>query len=682
MKNINNQPNITNGQIAYGTQGESRQQNATQQGESQQQNATQQDEQPQQCVTQQQGGKPPTTVQQQYGPQQQYATQQSNSQQQYTTLKSDATQQQNATQQGESQQQNATQQDEQPQQCVTQQQNCEPQTSMQQYGPQQQYATQQSNSQQQYTTLKSDATQQQYATSTTTSTAGYVPREKQTYDFKIGDIVLMTGFFLLGLLFWECDAYMVGMAHLTIFLFFIVMAVVSFIYMQVRGFRQNGKSLTILAMYILAALPFLLYDWMPVNMFLYLFLMASGLLWIMYTCQTNIWEKLSGFIAIDTFNQAIIVPFANFAAIFASIKWSLKSNRHGKAILASVIGLVCAIPILALVLNLLISADSGFSSLVDSITEYVNVQTIGRIFLELLGGIPVAAYLYGSIYGNTRHRAVDKITTTATDKMLATAHILPRAALILPLALFNLIYVLFFIGMGQYLFSAFYNNLPSAFTYAEYARQGFFELCGVAAINLIIIAGVWSLARRQQREYPKGIRILTAIMSALTMLLVVTAMSKMLLYINTYGLTQLRIYTLWFMILIFIVFFLLLCWHMKPANVAKPIVIVAAIMLLVLGLSNSDGIIARYNVDAYEHGKIEKFDENPYWSMSDAVIPALRDLQEKTDDPVLQKKLNTIIDGKIHEKQADSDEYGSIHNYRFWNIQSARIVDQYETIDG
>jgi hypothetical protein len=238
--------------------------------------------------------------------------------------------------------------------------------------------------------------------------------------------------------------------------------------------------------------------------------------------------------------------------------------------------------------------------------------------------------------------------------------------------------------MGVYLFSAFAGVLPEGFTtYAEYARRGFFELCGVAAINLFVLAFTYSFAKRGAGEYPKALRIFTGLLCVMTELLVVAAVSKMLLYIDAYGLSQLRVYVLWFLVLLFIIFAILIIWHVKPFNAGRPIVVVSVCFLLALFLANTDGLIAKYNVWQYESGKVKTVDMSMLSRMSDAVLPYLARLQENAPDQLIRSDAAWAIE-RINERHT----YGNLDRmlpeprdeFRDWNIQSA-LNKKYLPID-
>ena len=121
-------------------------------------------------------------------------------------------------------------------------------------------------------------------------------------------------------------------------------------------------------------------------------------------------------------------------------------------------------------------------------------------------------------------------------------------------------------------------------TYAEYARRGFFELCTVAGINLAVITVAHFIIKQEagksdgkdqetKQKAPKTLRAEFAVLCLFTMMLIATAVSKMAMYISYYGLTQLRVYTAWFMLLLFIVFIVVGLRQFKNFNGARIIII-------------------------------------------------------------------------------------------------------------
>ncbi|MDR1816003.1 MAG: DUF4173 domain-containing protein [Clostridiales Family XIII bacterium] len=476
------------------------------------------------------------------------------------------------------------------------------------------------------------------------------------YTFEKGDGAFAVFMLVCGFLFWEWlwpksvpgtegqyfDYNMMSgdltvAPGLGVSLLIYTLAAAGLVYMRVRGHRQTARSLPWLCALAAGALPFLLYQGtIGMHILLFFFEAAVFLVWLATTCGTTVGGRLSGLVFFDGLAQLFPVAFGNFTGLFRGLRDGTKEREGSRRTLTGALGILIALPVICGVVALLYAADEGFAALARSIAETLRLENLGRYLIEAAVGVPVACYLYGAFYGNTHGRRTGAITEEGIARSLAKAHRIPAAAVTAPVAVLCGFYVLFFIGMGRYLFSAFAGDLPDAYSYAEYARKGFFELCGVAAINLGVLAFTWWFAKRGQAERPKRLCAFGGILSALTILLVLTAMSKMMLYIGEYGLTRMRVHTFWFMILLLCVFAALFVWHLRAYNAGRPIVCAAVALVLALFLANTDGVVARYNVDGYLSGKCEGVDMTTLFDLSDAKYASLARLAEEAPDPAVR----------------------------------------------
>ncbi|MEG2634277.1 MAG: DUF4173 domain-containing protein, partial [Oscillospiraceae bacterium] len=94
-----------------------------------------------------------------------------------------------------------------------------------------------------------------------------------------------------------------------------------------------------------------------------------------------------------------------------------------------------------------------------------------------------------------------------------------------------------------------------------------------------------------------------------TLIMIAAALSKMVLYISRFGLTRMRLYTSWTMLLMAVVFVLIIVWQFKQAF---PLIRISAavfvVMFGVLCFSQSDYLIAKYNIAMYENGSHTELD--------------------------------------------------------------------------
>jgi len=508
--------------------------------------------------------------------------------------------------------------------------------------------------------------------------APYTKPSRIPYEFRAGDAAYACFTLALGFLVFE---WRIG-SSLGTFLLITAALVGTLIYLNTRGVKQSFRSIVAYAVCFAAALPFLLYDVVPANILLLLFAACACFYWILVSAGNSAEARISGYVLVDWLNQAFVIPFSNFAGLFVSIKTASKDAKRGKSVLAGVFGVCVAIPVIIGVTSLLINSDQGFEKFALDFSDWLGVDRIGTYILQFIGGIPIALYIFGSVCGNIQKRYTKVITKETTDRGLAFAHRIPRVAILAPVAVLCGLYVVYTAVMSAYFFSAFEGKLPSGFTYAGYARSGFFELCGVAAINLFVLIFSYSFAKRTAGEYPKPLRVLSGLLCVMTELLVVIAVSKMLLYIDAYGLSRLRVYVLWFLILLFIVFAILIIWHIRPYikrpaglisfNAGRPIAVISVCFFLALFLANTDGIIAKYNVWQYESGKSQTIDSYMLSNLSDAALPYLASLHENArDESVRDFAGNALARISSDKERGLRSRTGNANDYRDWNIQSA-----------
>lgn len=332
------------------------------------------------------------------------------------------------------------------------------------------------------------------------------------------------------------------------------LAVLSYLFRKKKKIPK--ESWFWLAMMLGSGLPYGFYTAMPVFQVLgtaalaaYWTLAAGGCL--LENDRTSQWA------AADFWNGIWRIPFGNFACYFHVLAGGGEktSQKAGVRKLGAILcGFLLAIPVLLVVLPLLSSADDNFSRLLTGFMDNFSENVLSFV-LRAVFSLPVTAYLFGLAYGCVHRRKTDRIRREAVRRTGDRVRMVPDAAVYTALLTISVCYVLFMVLQGQYLFSAFAGIRPEMYTYSEYARKGFFELCGVAAVNLAVLLAA-NLFTKTDREYNRTLRWLNLLISVLTLLLIGTAASKMVLYISAYGLTIRRIQTMVFMGWLAVVFLL------------------------------------------------------------------------------------------------------------------------------
>lgn len=334
-------------------------------------------------------------------------------------------------------------------------------------------------------------------------------------------------------------------------------------------------------------------------------------------------DRTSNWLFFDLLNAMFIFPFGNFfrlpAVLWAWVKDKFtgrkrKGEKKNHRVLAVLIGVLLSLLCLGLILPLLFKADEGFSKLF--LSAFRNFQnSIANFFLKFkfyssdfiakcFFILPTAFFLYGLAYGCRHGRKQDVLKKAPVEKVMKKAGILPKITVYTVLFTLCAVYLVFIAMQVKYLFSAFGGTLPQGFSYAEYARSGFFELCRVAVINLCIILAAQTFCRKDNKG-AKILRVCNVLLSVLTILLLVTAAAKMGLYMLTYGLTVKRVLVSAFMLWIAFVFVLVIIRQYRPLNTLRLAVFTGAVIFTVLCvLPVSEGVESYNRYMGYDREEI------------------------------------------------------------------------------
>jgi hypothetical protein len=131
------------------------------------------------------------------------------------------------------------------------------------------------------------------------------------------------------------------------------------------------------------------------------------------------------------------------------------------------------------------------------------------------------------------------------------------------------------------------------------------------------------------------------------------------MYIDSYGLTPKRIYAMWLMVLIGLIFPIIAVSQFlrKPRTVALCLS-VAIVMFAGLCVCNVNAMCAKYNTDGFLSGRLETIDVNAMEQWGDSAIPSLVRVVNAVSEEnnlKLKKKIETILQKKI--TQIEKEEF-------------------------
>ncbi len=362
-----------------------------------------------------------------------------------------------------------------------------------------------------------------------------------------------------------------------------------------------------------------------IHFLVYLYSLAVWCYFVSGSCGNLLEGGFSDLLAADFLRALFALPFASFGKLFSALFFGRK--KGGKTVLKILLGLALAIVPTAVVLALL-SYDQGFVDLSQKLFRLEWGVFFSNIFAVLFG-IPVGMYFYGLFYSAEKGKCAEVLTAEQcrrTSSAIKRIPVLTAFAATLPVLF---VYGVFFASQWTYYTSAFTGVLPDAITFAEYARSGFFQLCAVSVINLMLIAVMLLFVHRSGEKPSLTVRILSVVFSVATLVLIATAFSKLYLYIRQFGLTPKRVYAGWFMGVLVAVFLLVIVKQLYLRFKLLPIATLTCVALFaVLALSGCDTRIAEYNVDRYLDGTLETVDVNAMYDLEDAAVPSMVRLGE------------------------------------------------------
>ncbi len=257
----------------------------------------------------------------------------------------------------------------------------------------------------------------------------------------------------------------------------------------------------------------------------------------------------------------------------------IRDKKTDKRVWYFVIGLVIGIPLLLLVLLLLASADAVFRQMTDKLLRNIHLSGILNILFRI-------TVLFFGAYALTAYLCKRKIREDVPDTR--------RGEPVLAITVTGLLTLLYLLFSGIQIAGLFLGQLrlPEGYTYAMYAREGFFQLLTVSLLNLVIVLFCMNFFR--ESKVLKGI---LTVMSLCTFVMIASSAMRMIVYIRYYYLTYLRILVLWGLALLALLFvgvvlqilkedFPLFRYHMA----------VVAVLYLALSFAHPDYIIAKVNL--------------------------------------------------------------------------------------
>ena len=374
----------------------------------------------------------------------------------------------------------------------------------------------------------------------------------------------------------------------------------------------------------------------------------------------------SYFYLLEVWRSEVAVPTKNAFLPLRSLKTLAKApDGERKKISSKTLGIIggalLSIPVIAVVVPLLIDGDAAFGSLATTAVDKIG-EFFEKIFshmdlpvIEAFLALFVAPYIYNVMFC-FRHGVTDE-KRKEKNESYKNLRIIPSNVFAGFLSVISLVYVVYLLSQLAYFFSAFTGKLPdgSTITVASYARRGFFEMVAVAVINLAVIGVTVLFSKRNESRISRMIKGFDLFLCGFTLVIVMTSISKILLYIAEYGLTHKRLYV-FVADLILVVAFAMVIVRLFKKNFPymKVILAFSCSMITLMSLVGTDSLIANYNVEMYLKGNLQSVDVN---MLEDMGLPALKPLHKLSQN---EKEGDKILNHRAKEAVANVFYYNAV----------------------
>jgi hypothetical protein len=307
--------------------------------------------------------------------------------------------------------------------------------------------------------------------------------------------------------------------------------------------------------------------------------------------------------------SAALAPAYLFGALAALLP--VPGDARKQRVVALARGLGIAVPVFVVLGLLLASADPVFASVFRVPVDASSVIT--HAFLVAVGLLLAAALMVEASSESLPEMAVDARPLGATESGVVLA------MLVVLYGAFAGAQIVAARGGAEKVLTT------AGLTYADYARQGFFQLLAVAVITLVVLLGLRSLTRPAEGGARWVLVGLGEAATALTLGIVAVAVNRLGLYEQAYGLTMLRLtctVVAWWLGAVFVLVGLAYAGVGRSQRwIGGAIAVSLLVALLGMNVADPESVVVRRNVD---HALATGMFDAPYLvELSDDAVPTL-----------------------------------------------------------
>jgi hypothetical protein len=326
-----------------------------------------------------------------------------------------------------------------------------------------------------------------------------------------------------------------------------------------------------------------------------------------------------------------------FSAISGSVK--VNSQKAGKIFLAIII----LVPLVLVFIGLFANADlifrQGLKDFFDFDVDGHAVWSVFRtiVLFFLFSGL-FYAYLHKKRLSEEEKNDEAKFVEREGDNLIAEIIV----------GVLNALFLVFIVIQLMFLFGGHEIVTKYNITYADYVHNGFYQMVWIAVLVFVISYIMYRVDKKKKINFLKSA---TALLIVQTLVICASALKRILLYTDAYGLTQMRFLVGNFIVYVALILatltlVILLRKHYRTFINAG--FLISLLYLMLMSAINMQGFVAKINIDRYLSGQDDKIDTNYLSKMS-------------TDAYEQFSRLANDKDKVVRE------------NYQLWGMNQARV---------
>lgn len=284
--------------------------------------------------------------------------------------------------------------------------------------------------------------------------------------------------------------------------------------------------------------------------------------------------------------------FRNLAAVIRDIFTFRKQTANIVVMIG--LGLIIAVPILLVFTGLFRSADPIFDTWMSTHFDFsFDFKFISETVWRIIRAIALTGF-FGALFYialSDDHTLVERVVRAKRYNSIVAAVIL---------LFVNILFALFAFIQVKYLFLSSSAVIESGRTFADVARQGFFQLTWVLIFAGILLATIYR--SYSYHDHPRLLKALELLFVLFIVVVALSALKRMNLYQQEFGFTVMRLYVEWFIYAVLgllAIVFVSIFRNWQFRRFIHTSLIFALVVFSCVSLVNVDRAIARENIDRH-----------------------------------------------------------------------------------